>query len=50
MIITESMQPLSLGKIPSFDLSESIAPLTWLTDYCVMTSYCLMPRQRHDSS
>ena len=47
----DGMQQLSFGEIPSFDFSESIAPLTWLgvvTSYCVMTS--LMPHQRRDSS
>ena len=34
------MQPLSFREIPAFDLSESIAPLTWLVvviGYCIVT-------------
>ena len=50
--INDGMHPLSFGKIPLFDFSESIALLTWLrvvTGYCVVTCYCPMPRHRRDS-
>ena len=33
------MQPMSFGEIPAFDLSESIAPLTWLV---VVSGYCIV--------
>ena len=49
----DGMQSLSLGEIPSFDFSGSIATLTCLrvvTGYCVVTSYCPMPHEGRVSS